>query len=83
MKLWLLRPIKTGEWGPWYPWYDKCFGAVVAAESEEQARQLLSAEAGDEQRQQANAWLSWEYSSCVELVPSGLAGVIIKDFWSA
>ena len=40
MKLWLLRPIEDYG-GAWRPWYDKCFGAVVAAETEEEARGLI------------------------------------------
>ena len=91
MKLWILRPINT-EAAPWEPWYDKAFGFVVRAENEEQARQFAHDEAGDENRGEflgkrtANTnspWLNKNYSTCIELVPDGKAGIVIKDFASA
>ena len=67
---------------PWEPWYDKCFGFVVAATSEEEARRtaLESEETGDEvyvrsqsgthfrrENSGPHAWLEAKYSTC-ELV---------------
>ncbi len=43
MKLYLLRPLKV-----WQPWYDKCFGMVIRANSEEEARKEASNHSGDE-----------------------------------
>jgi len=53
MKLWLLRPVdglKKND-NPWKPWYDKAFGFVVRADTEEEARALAHADAGDENRE--------------------------------
>ncbi len=90
MKLWLLRPIEDLRPNPWNPWYDKCFGAVVAAETDEQARLLV--EAGDEDqsrrtrldmKHRVNPWLHSELSTCIELEAGTEAGQIIQDFRSA
>lgn len=99
MKLWLLRPIDPDAGGdnPWEPWYDKLFGAVVRAETEDQARLLVSAHAGDEKDyyifhkdkrkagkpRKVNPWLDPKFTSCEELTADGLVEVIIKDFHSA
>jgi len=44
MNLWLLRPSSNlpddRAKNPWIPWYDKCFGMVIRAETEEDARKL-------------------------------------------
>jgi hypothetical protein len=51
MKLWLLGPrpdVLRRKVNPWRPPYDKVFAAVVRAESEERARELVQAEAGHE-----------------------------------
>lgn len=74
MKLWILRPIEGQEATYWEPWYDKCFGAVVRARSEDEARSLLNP--GDEG---ARAWLDKTASSCVELLPEGEVGLVIED----
>lgn len=93
MKLWLLRPNEQrkdkgiSNVDPWEPWYDKCFGAVVRAETEKQARAMV--EPGDEggrlywMKYKKNPWLDPEMSTCEELAPNGDAGLIIKDFWKA
>lgn len=85
MKLWLLRPREEfDELGkkenestnPWNPWYDKCFGMVIRADSEDMARKIASTACSDEG---SYPWLSEDYSTCVELVPSGEPRIIIKD----
>lgn len=79
MKLWLLRPRADDELpdeNPWEPWYDKAFGFVVAAPSEEVAREMAQIECGYEGKE---AWASAHYSTCVELVPPSKASVIIRD----
>jgi len=101
MNIYLLRPIAVADGAPWpwSPWYDKAFGFVVRAETEEEARQLADAEAGDENnavnaegyyiygpaaaKQERHPWLLAEFSTCVILTADGDAGVIIKDFASA
>lgn len=81
--MWLLRPGNNR--GPWEPWYDKTFGFVVRAETEEEARRYAQEEGGDETETYPSehpvvpAWTDAKYSTCVELVPEGKAGVIIED----
>ena len=94
MKLWLLRPVdglKNND-NPWEPWYDKAFGFVVRAETEEEARALAHAYAGEENSgtflgdkiaDTTNPWLDATYSTCVELRPAGSAEVVMMDFQSA
>jgi len=87
MKLWLLLPVDTEHdtlvfdgiryQNPWIPWYDLTFGAVVRAETELAARQLMSG-ANDEDIQ-GHPWLDARFSSCVELTPDGEAGIIQTD----
>ena len=40
MKLWILMPKENLNKGddPWNPWYDKCFGMIIRAKTEEEAR---------------------------------------------
>lgn len=82
MKLWLLRPredIAKSAFGPWAIWWDKAFGFVVRAETEEQARQIANANAGDENGDE-HPWLGFLWSTCEELSAEGTEGVIIQDF---
>lgn len=88
MKLWLLRPVDGDR--HWEPWYDKAFGFVVRAETEEDARRHASDDEGDEGRDSykpgkhlASPWLSGEHSTCVELMPDGESGVVLREFHSA
>jgi hypothetical protein len=71
-KIYILRPIKD-----WEPWYDCCFGVVVCAKDEAEARTLAVQEAGDEGK---NKWQSSKWTSCVELKPTSDSKVIIRDF---
>ncbi len=75
MKLWLLRPVDD-----WEPWYDKAFGFVVRAETEGRARELASADAGNEG---AGVWLNADETTCEELSDDGPEAVVIQDFKSA
>ena len=90
MTLWLLRPVDNlpDSDNPWHPWYDKCFGMVVRAETEEEARTLAHRAGGDENRgefldlQVANSttpWLDPQYSTCEVLHRNGDSEVIIQD----
>ena len=79
MQLYLLRPredILEKDENPWEPWYDKIFGFVIRAESEEMARYLAAAQAGDEKH---TSWLDDKLSGCDVLVAEGEPGLIIKD----
>lgn len=90
MNLFLLKPIHTEGDDPWSYEYDACFGFVVRAENETEARLLAHNNAGDENddcdgvgRRKSNTttpWLDPKYSTCVVLKKDGDAGVIIKDF---
>jgi hypothetical protein len=78
MKLWILEPVDDNKL--WKPWYDKAFGFVVRAQSEGEARLLAAKMCGDEKE---NAWLDSANSTCIELLPDGKEGVIIRDVWCA
>ena len=84
MRLWILRPINPDA-GPWSPWYDRCFGFVIRADSESQARRETEGATGDEQvgLDGSNPWLDATLTTCVELTETGDAGIIISDFHSA
>ena len=90
-KLWILRPVAamtvTGvsrEVSPWVPWYDRCFGMVVAAETEDDARVIASHGGGRETREGiGNPWLSSMFSECTELVADDCAGVVLTDIREA
>ena len=94
MKLWLLRPAENLPEGddPWEPWYDKAFGFVVRAETEDGARSLAHANAGDENRGgifgrkpagSNQPWLDAKYSTCTELTAEGAAEMVMMDFQRA
>ena len=72
MKLYLLEPIKE-----WEPWYDKCFGYVMRAETELDARRLAHYNHGDEGR---DVWLDDTVTKCTELTQDGEQEIIISDF---
>jgi len=83
-KLWLLRPIKGSKF--WDPWYDKCFGFVVRAETEEDARELAQKDGCDETgqfRKDKPAWTDSNHSTCEQLTDDGDSGVIINDIAAA
>ena len=85
MKLFELRPVENlpDNDNPWIPWYDKCFGFIIRADSEIEARIIANENAGDE-----NGWVSenktyWKqskYSTCIELKPVGESEMIMMDF---
>lgn len=88
MKIWLLRPIlQDSESCPWNDRYDKCFGMVVRAETEQEARELAQSKGWDETllledfhiKGECPAWTDHSLSTCVELDGSGDATVIIWD----
>lgn len=81
-RMWLLRPRVD-----WEPWFDKSFGFVVCAKSEERARELAEAGAGDESRHYGDApryvWKDASVTSCVELRAGLTEEVVMRDFASA
>jgi len=87
MKIWLLdsrEDFLHKDDDPWIPWYDKAFGFVVIAETEDEARELASEQAGDEADGDFfNPWMDEEYSTCVELKPEGVPRVVLRNFKSA
>lgn len=94
MKLFKLRPMENlaENDDPWVPWYDKCFGFIIRAKTEEEARKIAHKNAGDENRGEfmgekisntKTPWLDDTYSTCVELEKDGESGVIIEDYRSA
>ena len=52
MKLWLLRPIDdlSEQDDPWWNRQEKVHGFVIRAETEQQAREIVHQNAGDENR---------------------------------
>ena len=94
MKLYELRPAKSLKINddPWNPWYDKCFGFVIRAENEIEARKMAHENAGDENNNMFlgakisdtnSPWIDPKYSTCEELKQDGESCIIIEDFRSA
>ena len=85
MKIWILRPKPEivdnpkDTVNPWQPWYDKCFGMVIVAETESEARILASGRAADEE---GTAWMDATLSDCTE-IPIDESGVILCDVHEA
>jgi len=71
MKLWKLTRERQR------PIYDSNHGFVVRAGTEADARQIASDAAADEGPE---VWRSAAQSECVELLPDGIRGVILRDF---
>lgn len=82
MRLWILRPVEglPKADSPWEPWYDRTFGFVVRAETESDARAIASEEAGEEG---TTVWMEPKYTTCKELLPEGVAGLVMRDFAAA
>ena len=91
MKLWLLRPVEYLPDNPWKPRYDKAFGFVIRSNTEDEARYIANENGGDENgpvsfstyRTGGNPWLDPKLSTCIELLPDGEPGLVIRDFASA
>jgi hypothetical protein len=83
MKLWILRPIETGDFTPWERFYYNSYGFLISANSEERAR-TLAQESGKEEIydddvdfddvdfEKIPAWTDPKWSTCVELKPEML-----------
>jgi hypothetical protein len=88
MNLFLLRPTEENE--IWEPWYDKYFGFVVRAETESNARAMISGKnitLGDECDRLTgfNPWQSPENTTCVKIADdvNGEAEILMSDFHAA
>lgn len=90
--LYILTPIHISGDDPWSPWYDKCFGFVIRAKDEAEARHIAEQNAGDENRGEflsqkisntTSPWLDEKYSKCLVLSESGDVGLVMRDFASA
>ena len=96
MEFYLLRPVEKLEASdnPWEPWYDKCFGFVVLARNEKDARTIAHQNGADENSgvrrwiegkavPSANTTAPWrdpKYTSCKPLSAAKFKrGVIIRD----
>lgn len=90
--LWLLRPrdFLPDDDNPWNPWYDKCFGFVIRADSEKEARKLANENGRDENRGEflnkkvahtTSPWLDERYSTCINLsdIDIGPSRIIMQD----
>lgn len=62
---------------PWRGIWDCAYGFVVRANNESEARQLAANEGGNEGDE---AWRDSHWSRCVELMPVGDVGVVLRDF---
>lgn len=85
MKLFILRPVEglDAADNPWSPWYDKCFGFIIRAETEAEARKIAHENGYDENMYSCSPWLNKKYSTCTELTNYGEAGIIMLDVASA
>lgn len=96
MTLWLLEPnymisgSANRERNPWEPWYDKCFGMVVRAPDEQEARRIAAECASDEACDWAkyhptmpNPWLDAELSTCVLVSDDGPAELVLQSIHAA
>lgn len=87
MKLWILKAVEglPDNDNPWEPWYDCCFGMVVRAENEIDARKIAQKRSGDEGSEYMRKckcrepWIISKYSTCVELGLEGTSEMIIAD----
>jgi len=70
MKLWLLSQN-------YYNDYDTYSNFIVRAETERDARLIVSKQAGDEG---ASVWLESEKSTCEELLSEGVYEIILGSF---
>jgi len=75
VKLWYLYPVNDRDSSRWS--WDCVHGFVIRAETEEDARAIAVKNKGDEP---GDSWSYSQHSHCVELLPEGVKGVVLKDF---
>lgn len=84
-KLWILGPrddLPAGD-NPWEPWFDKCFGMIVEARTENDARRIAHANCTCKDNttlRDLGAYLDPAYTTCCELTPIGEERLIMTDF---
>lgn len=93
LNTYLLRPMgyesnddisPSIEDSPWDPWYDKCFGFVIRAMTDFDARHIADANAGHENDfWSIHPWLDENMSTCIKIDDTMGAGLIIKDVQKA
>ncbi len=76
MQFWILKPLDEDTWSC-NPWLETSYGFIISAATESDARVLASKDCGAEGRA---AWINPELSSCVSLVLSETAQIIMKDY---
>lgn len=77
MALYKLAPTDENN-DHWEPWFDCCFGMVVRAATEQEARLVAQTQAGDEQLK-GTPWLDAALTRCERLDPDGAPEVILRD----
>jgi len=70
--VWVLRPRddRPDDDDPWDPWYDKCFGMVIRAETEAEAREVAQDNAECEVgygKDKPEVWTDPDISDCVPI----------------
>jgi hypothetical protein len=85
MKLWKLEPTKRGEQ---YVALDCNNGFVIRAESEQDAREIAEAAAGDERSDAVRDghpgfWIVSKLAKCSELTAEGKAAIVLESFHAA
>lgn len=83
MKIYLLKPFKNVV--EWTPWYDKCFGFILFAKNEKDARRIADEAACDENNRSTHPWLNIKKTSCIELsdIKEKDGPIIMSDIRSA
>ena len=86
MALWLLtaRRDLPDNSNPWIFRYNKCFAMVIRAETETEARDLASKNAGDENRAasiEEGPWRHEGFSRCQKIPETGEPSVILRQVW--
>lgn len=81
MNIYILKPREDlPKENPWKPWYDACFGMVVIAGSEAEAREIAK---NDAHAEGGDAWEDASLSTCEILSRGGDARVVLQDVWEA
>jgi len=79
-KLWLLTPIDCGRNTAWDTYANRCFGFVIRAGSETEARSIAT-ENGRAERYnpQGSPWETPLLTTCTELTGDGEIGIVLQE----
>lgn len=78
-RFWLIEPVEDLPKGnPWDPWFDLCFGMVVRAKDEAEARKLAFERGGTQDK--GKAWLDPSLSNCINLLNEGNSEIILESW---